>query len=586
MTQSPTTSQLTPVSADSRKKEKVDVSSDEKRKWSSSVHHFLYSTKEIDSCNLLNFQFQSTFAIFSLLLLRILVGFHHHSGEEDHHGSSNRGAYGGDYEAQRHWMELTYHLPIGDWYYYDLEYWGLDYPPLTAFISYLCGMGSHYFVGQESVALLSSRGYEDPTHKAYMRATVLFLDFTIYFSAVWVLATSLSVNNNKVGDDDHHTNLRGKRFWTILVLSLLQPSLILIDHGHFQYNAVSLGLTLWSFYFMTKTGNNQKKSYCVWGSILFCLALNFKQMTLYYAPAVFFYLLGRCFARKEGETQSKLYLNAFGNIFSLGITVIMTFFVQWYPFILFRKSYTTPKDAMLQVLKRIFPVQRGLFEGKVSNIWCALSVKPISIRDRLSSDAQLKLSLLCTTLLIAPFCIMLFNLGMKYHQRKKDTDHLEGLLWGSFGTSLSFFLASFQVHEKSILMAVSSVSVMVANEELFVCWFSVVATWSMWHLLRTDRLEVPYFICIFIFIFIANDIIGTKSFSNRRIQSSSSYVRSTLKYLLVPLTSFLMISLHFAEMFVHVPSNLPDLFPLMWSITGCFMFGISWIYACYILLYI
>jgi alpha-1,3-glucosyltransferase len=46
----------------------------------------------------------------------------------------------GDYEAQRHWMELTVHLPLRQWYTYDLPYWGLDYPPLTAYISWMCGI--------------------------------------------------------------------------------------------------------------------------------------------------------------------------------------------------------------------------------------------------------------------------------------------------------------------------------------------------------------------------------------------------------------------------------------------------------------
>lgn len=45
----------------------------------------------------------------------------------------------GDFEAQRHWMEITTHLPISQWYFYDLEYWGLDYPPLTAYHSWLVG---------------------------------------------------------------------------------------------------------------------------------------------------------------------------------------------------------------------------------------------------------------------------------------------------------------------------------------------------------------------------------------------------------------------------------------------------------------
>jgi alpha-1,3-glucosyltransferase len=49
----------------------------------------------------------------------------------------------GDYEAQRHWMEITTNLPISEWYFQtrdnDLQYWGLDYPPLTAFHSFALG---------------------------------------------------------------------------------------------------------------------------------------------------------------------------------------------------------------------------------------------------------------------------------------------------------------------------------------------------------------------------------------------------------------------------------------------------------------
>ena len=41
----------------------------------------------------------------------------------------------GDMEAQRHWMEVTLGTPLREWYAHtprnDLQYWGLDYPPLT-----------------------------------------------------------------------------------------------------------------------------------------------------------------------------------------------------------------------------------------------------------------------------------------------------------------------------------------------------------------------------------------------------------------------------------------------------------------------
>ena len=36
-------------------------------------------------------------------------------------------------------MEITIHLLFWQWYTYDLQYWGLDYPPLTAYVLWLCG---------------------------------------------------------------------------------------------------------------------------------------------------------------------------------------------------------------------------------------------------------------------------------------------------------------------------------------------------------------------------------------------------------------------------------------------------------------
>lgn len=59
----------------------------------------------------------------------------------------------GDFEAQRHWMEMTIHVPIRQWYRYGPEWWNLDCkssrisdgmtdgidPPLTAYVSWACG---------------------------------------------------------------------------------------------------------------------------------------------------------------------------------------------------------------------------------------------------------------------------------------------------------------------------------------------------------------------------------------------------------------------------------------------------------------
>lgn len=87
--------------------------------------------------------------VFMSLATRWIVGLGGYSGEShclfshaslnsEHEGMKSPPLFG-DYEAQRHWMEITTHLSFSEWYSYDLLYWGLDYPPLTAYISWICG---------------------------------------------------------------------------------------------------------------------------------------------------------------------------------------------------------------------------------------------------------------------------------------------------------------------------------------------------------------------------------------------------------------------------------------------------------------
>ena len=98
-------------------------------------------------------------------------------------------------------MELTNHLPLRQWYTYDLQYWGLDYPPLTAYHSWLCGKMcvvvcrpllsrspslSGSFVEPSWFALDTSRGIEGPGSKLFMRSTVLLSDYAIYLPAAWL----------------------------------------------------------------------------------------------------------------------------------------------------------------------------------------------------------------------------------------------------------------------------------------------------------------------------------------------------------------------------------------------------------------
>jgi len=67
---------------------------------------------------------------------------------------------------------------------------------------------------------------------------------------------------------------------------------VIIDHGHFQYNSISLGLALFGVIAVVHDWD-------VIGSIAFSMALNYKQMELYHALPFFFYLSGKCLQSKQ-----------------------------------------------------------------------------------------------------------------------------------------------------------------------------------------------------------------------------------------------------------------------------------------------
>uniref|UniRef100_A0A0N4VT99 Alpha-1,3-glucosyltransferase n=1 Tax=Haemonchus placei TaxID=6290 RepID=A0A0N4VT99_HAEPC len=303
----------------------------------------------------------------------------------------------GDFEAQRHWMEITIHIPANKWYVNgtdnDLLYWGLDYPPLTAYHSYFMGMIAH-FLNPAWVALNSSRGIQDELHKMFMRITAIlpfhfiYMPALVYFLYYEVKAKDKSINS-------------------LLALTLLYPGLIAIDNAHFQYNSVSLGLFLISFLFLI----NRK---LLLGSIFFVFSLNYKQMELYHALPIFVFILARCLKRP-------LWAN---------LTVILTFAIIWLPFIY------NGSQSVLAVLGRIFPFCRGLYEDKVASVWCAFSFI-LRMNSHFSLDTAV--SVLLASI---PSLVLLFL--------RPTTKNFTLSL---FITSLAFFLFSFQVHEKSILLA-------------------------------------------------------------------------------------------------------------------------------------
>ncbi|XP_030647303.1 dolichyl pyrophosphate Man9GlcNAc2 alpha-1,3-glucosyltransferase isoform X2 [Chanos chanos] len=412
----------------------------------------------------------------------------------------------------------------------DLNYWGLDYPPLTAYHSLLCAHVAK-LIDPTWVELYASRGHESPSHKLFMRATVFIADLVIYIPAVLLYCFYLRDGS-------------AKRRVAVALCILLYPGLILIDYGHFQYNSVSLGLALWA---VVGLGLGQD----LLGSVAFSLALNYKQMELYHSLPFFCYLLGKCV--KQGLTGRGLFL-----LLKLSVTVLLTFALCWLPFL-------SDPGQVLQVLCRVFPVGRGLFEDKVANTWCSLNVL-IKIRTILPSQIQLLCSFVLTLLAALPSSVKLLA---------KPT--LWQLKLALVNSSLAFFLFSYHVHEKSILLPALPVCLLINDLPLMSIWFLLVSNFSMLPLFMKDGLLMPYVVTTLGFLFFSVYLLSAlerTTVAELRLESYQRLTHACLPTLnlcsVVKWKFFLslvgMAALSLASMLLDPPAALPDLFPVLISV--------------------
>ena len=364
--------------------------------------------------------------VISGLALKAAVGRWGYSGENDH-------PMHGDFEAQRHWMEVTFNLPIGDWYRNtadnNLEYWGLDYPPLTAYVSWACGTVADIFY-KNLITLHESRAYEQPAGKFFMRFTVILTDILILTPAIIYSLRAMLCSSKQFSMKQKRKKEISKQVESneglsstlVALLCLLGPASVLVDHGHFQYNGVCIGLALLAAAAILSNRD-------VIGSILFCFSLNFKQMALYYAPVYFFVLLRKCF--DKASWPQKLF-----HLIKIGSAVILSFTALWFPFCVYHAESETCISSLFLVLSRQFPFSRGIFEDKVANLWYSMSVI-VDFRQYLSIPQMVRISICFTLLLISPVAIDLM--------RRKGSP--KRLYLSLVNCSMAFFLASFQVSE-------------------------------------------------------------------------------------------------------------------------------------------
>ena len=413
-----------------------------------------------------------------------------------------------------------------------------------------------------------------------MRATVLASEYLVYVPAAVVFFR-------------RYGRIQGLPTWesTIaLVALLMQPGLILIDHAHFQYNAVMLGLMLASisaFYAQRR----------LWACIFFVAALGFKQMALYYAPAIFAALLAACVDR---GANPRLFL-------SIALVTLLSFVVLFAPFgiaaliegpamdgegnaivveIPFLSAvpllsmvaqdttawYFPPIQQLAQAIHRIFPFARGIFEDKVANVWCALNVI-IKLRHYPLALLQ-RASLVATLTAIVPPCTLIFV------RPRSDL-----FLFATAATAWGFFLFSFQVHEKSVLLPLLPMTLVLGQRggltpaiRAWVGWANALGVWTMFPLLKRDELRVPYFVLSLLWAYLLGLPPTSLSAYRGKRQPNEGELGIVAKVLHLSFYHF-MILWHFAEAFIEAPKSKPDLWVVVNAGVGAAGFSMCYLWC-------
>lgn len=412
-------------------------------------------------------------------------------------------------------MEVTISLPPAEWYENtpdnDLNYWGIDYPPLSAYYSWICGKIIKLF-DKDIVELHVSRGIETESSKCLLRLSVILSD--VFFLLPASLQLCLKYNRKR----------NDQTLWLFVAVAL-EPCLLLIDHGHFQYNGVSIALVLWSLCFLLEDR-------LILACVFYICSVHFKQTSLYYSLCFVSYYFSRL----------KLQQKRIQKLFYCAVVTLSVLTVIWWPWL-------RDWNRFLQVLCRIFPVSRGLYEDKVANFWCTLS--PVVKVHRLVSSFSLLL--ICSFLTVSssmPFMVMTW--------RQPTTR----ILFISFtAVPLCFYLFSYQVHEKQIILSTFIARFLYFDFPWLSLFFSMTGLASMFPLFMREHLHPTYIGCCLLQVWLQTTIPRTSGNQLEWTFSKSLYFSA-------------FIAIHLLLLFATPPVRYPHIFILL-TTSLCFIYFIA-----------
>lgn len=189
-----------------------------------------------------------------------------------------------------------------------------------------------------------------------------------------------------------------------------------------------------------------------------------------------------------------------------------------------------------------------------------------------------KLCLSCTAAAVLPSSIKVLSKPTKIQ-----------FLYALFNSSMAFFLFSFQVHEKSILIAAIPAILLFPMEPFMVFWFLQISTFSMFPLLLKDGLFLAFIATSGIYLTLTKFLLDfmkdkkvKQNFLQVLINMGSKKTKSQwierLAVAAFVISTVLEMALVLAYFLVEPPKTLPFLHPLLVSAFSCCHFVMFFAY--------
>ncbi|EER00890.1 Dolichyl pyrophosphate Glc1Man9GlcNAc2 alpha-1,3-glucosyltransferase, putative [Perkinsus marinus ATCC 50983] len=379
--------------------------------------------------------------------------------------------------VHRNWLAVTFSLPVSKWYVdgpWAPSQWTLDYPPVFAYFEkFLAKVAAAvaYLTNSDRAGAQAQDDVAPGSVVLFQRLTVIVSDLTL-IPGVLLLCPPSGV----------FTPMKTLRYLGLLYM-LAMPALLLIDHVHFQYNGMLLGV------YFSAIGLMQRGN-VLCGAVAFTLLVLSKHIFAYAAPAIGVWLLcNYCMVTKSYQTGVERNFN-FRRLLELVVVVLATTAVVLLP-IMYAMCGSMPwlivflsyNGELQPMLSRMFPFDRGLTHAYwAPNVW-ALYYGADVVLAKLkglpgSAFTHGLVQVMDPTVLppIRPIHALLAT-GSIYRQKKsivvvlvavylpiltgivRESGRPHGsqrslLFWATIGSSASF-MCGWHVHEKALVTVVA-----------------------------------------------------------------------------------------------------------------------------------